>query len=219
MAPPVILVHLRQPDRSKPKESRTDPLYEFGCFGLTGCHNSNLLRETDATGVRLGFIQPGPGVMRLVFLTPPIKVIDHGKRRAAHWEPAEMPLRFKSGLLLIDKEGNSDIPGLKAMLEGGARSTWVGRFSSAFRSRTKPLPADVAAELVAAWDQKSAKGGGGVRAERYWDALPFTPPKPDTDRAATYQRLLAEAKGEPSPNLPPTAPSSSPPTKRKGCCR
>ena len=35
MPDPVILVHLRQP-RSVLGESRTDPLYEFGSFGLTG---------------------------------------------------------------------------------------------------------------------------------------------------------------------------------------
>lgn len=223
---PVILVHLRQPKRSDANESRTDPLYEFGSFGTTDCHNANLLRDTEATGSRFGFIQPGPRVMRLVFLTPPVTVIDHGKRRAAHWIPAEMPLRFKNGLLLIDQDGNTDVPGLKAMLAGGQRSTWVGRFSSAFRSRTTPLPAAVAAELIAAWDRRVADGGPAIRAERYWEALPFTPPKPDTNRAATHQRLLAIACGEPPPaegtgqDVPGSRPApAAAPAKRRGCCR
>lgn len=223
---PVILVHLRQPKRSDANESRTDPLYEFGSFGTTDCHNTNLLRDTEATGSRFGFIQPGPRAMRLVFLTPPVTVIDHGKRRAAHWTTAEMPLRFKHGLLLIDQDGNTDVPGLKAMLAGGQRSTWVGRFSSAFRSRTTPLPDAVASELIAAWDRRLADGGPAIRAERYWDALPFTPPKPDTNRAATHQRLLAIARGEPPPTdgtgqrVPASQPASpANPARRRGCCR
>lgn len=198
MAAPVILVHLRQPKRSDANESRTDPLYEFGSFGTTDCHNTNLLRDTAATGARFGFIQPGPGIMRLMFLTPPVTVIDHGKRRGAHWKPAEMPLRFAAGIVLIDQEGNTDVPSLKAMLTGGQRSTWVGRFSSAFRSRTTPLPAHVATELIAAWDRLLVDGGPAIRAERYWEALPFMPPRPDTNRAETHRRLLAMARGGPS---------------------
>lgn len=215
---PIILVHLRQPDRSKPEESRTDPIYEYGCFGLTGCHNKNLLHDTSATGARFGFIQPGPRAMRLVFLTPPVEVKDHGKRRAAHWKPAEMPLRYKDSVLLIDRDGNTDVPGIKAMIESGRRSTWVARFSSAFRSRTSPLPDHVAEELATVWEKKIAEGGPDVRAERYWDALPYTPPKPDTNRAATHQKLLAIARGEPPPQADQVDSRPTKPTKR-GCCR
>lgn len=219
---PVILVHLRQPKRSDPNESRTDPLYEFGCFGLTDCHNTNLLRDTSATGARFGFIQPGPKAMRLVFLTPPVVVHDHGKRRAAHWKPAEMPLKYKLSILLIDQDGNADVPGIKSMIEGGQRSTWVGRFSSAFRSRTTPLPDHIAAELVAVWDAILSTGGSEVQAQRYWEALPYSPPKPDTHREATHQRLLSIARGEPPPQATDQAPKvDSLPTKSKkrGCCR
>jgi hypothetical protein len=219
---PVILVHLRQPNRSDPNESRTDPLYEFGCFGLTDCHNTNLLRDTSATGARFGFIQPGPRAMRLVFLTPPVVVHDHGKRRAAHWKPADMPLKYKLSILLIDQQGNSDVPGIKSMIEGGRRNTWVGRFSSAFRSRTKPLPDHIAAELVAVWDAKLSTGGSEVRAQRYWEALPYSPPKPDTHREATHQRLLSIARGEPPPQATDQAPKvDSLPikSKKRGCCR
>jgi len=217
--PPVILVHLRQPKRSEATESRTDPVYEYGMFGATGCHNANLLRDTSRTGVRLGFIQPGRNVMRLVFLTPPITVINHGKRRVAHWKPAHMPLHFKHGILLIDQDGNSDIPGIKVILEGGQRSTWVSRFSSAFRSRTTPLSSAIAAAVVAAWNHRVATGGPAILAKRYWDALPFTPRKPDTNRAATHRRLLAEARGEVPPPAAPQSSASTAPTKRRGSCR
>jgi len=108
------------------------------------------------------------------------------------------------------------------MFEGGQRSTWVGRFSSAFRSRTTQLSPAVAAEVVAAWDQLLAKGGSAIRAEQYWDALPFTPPRPDTERAGTHQRLLAEARGETSPPAVAVrieSQSAKPTTKRRVCCR
>ena len=198
-SPSIILVHLRQPDRGNDRETRTDPLYEYGSFGLTGCHRTNLLNDVSATGARLAFVQPGRNAMRLVFLTPPVKVVDHGKRREATWLPAKMPLRFPEGVLLIDNDGNTDVPALKAMLAQGQRNTWVGRFSSAFRSRTKPLPQRAAAQIVEAWRCRCDAGGRAARATKYWQALPYMPPRPDTDRAATRARLLAEARGDTVP--------------------
>jgi hypothetical protein len=207
---PIILVHLRQPNRRNPREARTDPLYEYGSFGTTGCHGSNLLNDGSATGSRLGFIQPGRGAMRLVYLTPPVTVIDHGKRREASWSPAEMPLRFREGVLLIDNDGNTDVPGLKELFARGRRGTWVGRLSSAFRSRTKPLPRDVAATLEAVWHRRVEEGGLTARAAKYWEALPCIPPMPDTDREATRARLLAAARGT-------EAPDSRAPRPRRPC--
>ena len=96
--PPIILVHLRRPDRRNPDETRTDPLYEFGSFGLTDCHRT-LLKRRSTIGSRLGFVQPGRGEMRLVYLSPPVKVVDHGKRREGgaaraerYWESMPSPL-------------------------------------------------------------------------------------------------------------------------------
>ena len=39
---PVIIVLLRRPRRDA-AERRTDPMYEFGSFGCTGCHRGNLM--------------------------------------------------------------------------------------------------------------------------------------------------------------------------------
>lgn len=207
-AAPIILVHLRQPNRGNDREARTDPLYEFGSFGLTGCHRTNLLNDVSATGARLGFIQPGRDAMRLVYLSPPVRVVDHGRRREATWSPAEMPLCFAEGVLLIDNEGNTDVPELKAMLAHGQRHSWVARFSSAFRSRTKPLPQRAAAQIVEAWRRRCDAGGRGARAAKYWEALPYMPPRPDTDRAATRARLLVEARGLAEPaGLPSRRPT------------
>ena len=41
----VILVHLRRP-RSR-SDKRDDPFWEFGSFGITGCHARNLLHPED----------------------------------------------------------------------------------------------------------------------------------------------------------------------------
>lgn len=190
----LILVHLRQP-RSTPGESRTDPLYEFGSFGLTGCHRDNLLSDTSASGARLAFVQPGPGAMRVVYVTPPVTVKDHGRRREARWAPAEMPLRYSLGILLVNNQGETELPRIKAMLMGVRRSSWVARVSSAFRSRAAPLPDAAAAELLRAWEDRLRLGGRN-RCTKYWQALPRLPSKPDTDRAATYARCLARARGE-----------------------
>lgn len=219
MPDPVILVHLRQP-RSNPGESRTDPLYEFGSFGLTGCHRHNLLSDTSATGARLAFVQPGPGAMRIVYVTSRVKVRDHGRCREATWVPGEMPLRYSAGILLIDNSGETELPAIKEMLQRVQRSSWTARFSSAFRSRSRPLPEDAAAELVRAWDRR-VRLGARNRCRRYWDALPYLPNKPDTDRAATYGAYLARAQGrgaEPAPSRGPEE-ASLPSRPRKGARR
>jgi hypothetical protein len=72
----VILVMLRRPRRGDPNEMRTDPLWEFGSFGCTGCHRANLMNPTKLTelnGARLGFAQNGLRGIKLVHLTPPIR--------------------------------------------------------------------------------------------------------------------------------------------------
>jgi hypothetical protein len=60
---PVVLVLLRRPNRSNPREMRSDPFWEFGSFGCTGCHTTNLMnirRADELAGVRFGFAQGGP---------------------------------------------------------------------------------------------------------------------------------------------------------------
>jgi hypothetical protein len=190
---PVVLVHLRQPRRTDPAESRTDPLYEFGSFGLTGCHGCNLLHDQRAEGARLGFVQPGPGEMRLVLLTPRVRVIDHGVRREATWSATEKPLRFEDGVVLIDQGGNSAVRGMRALLEHVARDSWVAKFSSKFRSRTRPLPPALARAVVAAWN--GCVSTSGDPATQYWETMPEPPPRKDSNRRSTRQRLLDGARG------------------------
>lgn len=208
---PIILVHLRKPNRSLATESRTDPLFECGCFGLTGCHNANLLSGTKASGARLGFVQPGRNLVRLVFLTPPVRIVNHGACTAAHWSPADMPLRFQDSVILVDNEGRSDVPHLKKLFADAQRPTWVSKFSSTFRTRVRPLPAAIAAAVVDAWERRIAATD---RATRYWESLPYRPPRPDTKRQDTYRRLLAIARGNSISTKPVTAPCRP---RRKTC--
>ena len=44
----VVIVCLRQPIKDNPDEKRSDPFWEFGSFGCTGCHSTNLMNPRNA---------------------------------------------------------------------------------------------------------------------------------------------------------------------------
>jgi hypothetical protein len=192
MTAPVIIVHLRRPRSGDP---RTDPLYEFGSFGLTGCHRRNLLAGRVAAGCRLAFAQGGHLGFRLVMVTPPVDIRELAYVREAFWSPGAMPLRYETAPLLIDNDGTSDVDGVHELLDGVNRNTWRERFSSSFRTRTQPLDTALAASVVRAWDR--AIEDGAQCAEAYWEALPYWDPEAvDRDRHDTHQKLLMRARGE-----------------------
>lgn len=192
MTAPVTIVHLRRPRSDDP---RTDPLYEFGSFGLTGCHRTNLLADRDAAGCRLAFAQGGDLGFRLVMVTPPVDIRELAHVCEAIWSPGAMPLRYETAPLLIDNDGTSDVDGMREFLDGVNRSTWRERFSSSFRTRKQPLDAALAASLVRAWDR--AIEDSAQCAEAYWEALPYWDPEAvDRDRHGTHQTLLMRARGE-----------------------
>ena len=97
--PNVFFVHLRRPNRSDPDEQRDDPFYEFGSFGCTGCHGTNLLhprRAEKLNSVRLAFVQGGDLGSRLVLVTPAITEVKKWKNHCeAKWTPALMPFKYK----------------------------------------------------------------------------------------------------------------------------
>jgi len=196
--PDVVLVHLRQPSTQDLNEKRSDPFWEFGSFGCTGCHERNLLHPDRADrlqGARLGFAQGGPDGMKFVMLTPPIQIFHHTFGCEARWQPAEMPFCYDSAPLLIDHRGRSDFPSLRKHLHGVNRSTWVAAFSSRFRSRCKPLPTKIAEEIQQVHDAMRRQAAPSKLADRYTDALPAIPNKPDTARKRTYRQLLDAANG------------------------
>lgn len=194
----VILVHLRQPEASNSNEGRSDPFWEFGSFGCTGCHRDNILhpdRAHEVVGARLGFTQSGPDEMKLVMLTPPVGVIRHGTRCEARWTPADMPFRYDAAPLLIDNRGRSDFPKLRKLLRDTNRSTWISAFSSKFRARRLPLPQAIASEIQQAYDRRRWEASTEELARSYVDAMPYPPNNPDRSRQAVYKRLLRESKG------------------------
>lgn len=199
----VIIVLLRQPRSDA--DVRTDPFFEFGSFGLTGCHAANLLHDEAADGARLAFAQGGRREFRLVTLTPPVKVHAWAERREARWTPAAMPLAYAASPLLIDNDGNSDVAGMPALISRVQRETPVAQFASAFRSRKREVDADVARQMLAAWNRATRRS---PRAKAYWEALPSKPAAVDVDRRATYDRYLRKARGD------VVSPAAS---RRRGC--
>ena len=94
----VIIVHLRQPRRNDPQETRADPFYELGSFGCTKCHSMNLMhprRAHELDGARFAFAQGGPLGFRLILLTPPARIVVHRDRCEAHREDGAAALSLR----------------------------------------------------------------------------------------------------------------------------
>jgi hypothetical protein len=195
----VVIVHLRRP-KSKakcPEEMRSDPFWEFGSFGITTCHGRNLMHPDNAEslgGVRLAFAQGGKQGTRLVYLTPPVRIKQHRDRIEARWTPREMPFRYHDAPILVSNEHKSNFRRLESALKGGGRKL-EGQFGSSFRSRSEPLDADLAEELVRVYTRLRKKAPLSAVAGRYVDALPWSPPKIDGERKKTYLEKLSEARG------------------------
>ena len=196
----VILVMLRRP-HTDPDEMRSDPFWEFGSFGCTGCHHKNLMnphRSEELSGKRLAFAQGGNGEVRLVYVTPPIKVVLHEKQIVeARWNNHGMPLKFECAPVIISNNKCTVCPSIWADLDDVARKTPVARFASKFRSRRMPTANALAAELIAAYEAAQAKPHAS--ATTYEQALPNLPPKVDRNRKFTYERCLRDAMGNEFP--------------------
>src|SRR5436309_13484083 len=99
MSDRMFMVMLRRPRKNDP---RTDPFWEFGSFGCTGCHRRNLLHPRNcqiATGDRLAFVQGGNLGWRLLLITPPVNRVDHSGPRSTRcielrWPSDRLPFRY-----------------------------------------------------------------------------------------------------------------------------
>ena len=184
----VVFVLLRQPNLWDPDDSRDDPFYEFGCYGLTGCHR-NLLRGDSVCGARLAFVQGGPGEFRLVLVTAPVRVESGGRIRVARWEPPEMPLRFADAPALVGNRRTGRATNLAKFVDDTKSPTPVSQFQSRFRIRTRPLEAEFAAEVLDLWNSAIARHR---RCDRYDEALPYPPRRPlgAPDRRNRFTVLL-----------------------------
>ncbi len=190
----VIVVLLRRPKtaRENPHEKRSDPFWEFGSFGITGCHQRNLMHPKNCAalqGKRFAFVQGGNLGFKLVYLTPAVTAIPYADRSEVRWKRPGMPFRYDTAPLVVDSSGNSDMEEILAMISGVNRGGWEGRFASKFRSRKEPLPESVALELLEVY-QTRRRARAGVLAVTYNEALPWDPPVVDTSRQETYSKRL-----------------------------
>lgn len=150
-------------------DRRNDPFWEFGSFGRTGCHAKNLLhpqRSPLRDGDRLAFLQGGPNEIRIVALTPPLRIFPFRDAIEARWDRRYRPFRLADAPLLINNRGRTDVPGVLPLLRGGHRSTNCGQAASQFRSRTKCMSPQLARQILACHDART-----GTRATRYIDAV------------------------------------------------
>jgi hypothetical protein len=194
-APKVFFVHLRRPGRDDP---RTDPLYEFGSFGCTRCHCSNLFHPRhagDLKGARLAFVQGGDDGSRLVFLTQPITVNVWAENCEACWTPAQMPFKYSEAPVLVANDGRSDFPLVKVFARRAHRSTLEGGLSSLIRSKSSPLEPGMAAEVISVYERHWKENGHSAIAARYYEALPYFT-EIDHDRRQTYNDLKRDLRAE-----------------------
>ncbi len=192
----IFFVHLRRPRRPKrneePEDFRTDPLYEFGSFGCTRCHKRTLMQVKNAEmlhGARFAFAQGGKDGFRLVYLTPPITVKVWADHCEATWTPAEMPFKYGEAPILVTNNGQSDFSIVKDFASDTRRTTLEGGFSSLFRSTAKPLPGDMANQIVSIYKSFRERSDASLIAKEYHEALPYFV-KIDRNRKATYDELV-----------------------------
>ncbi|MGD0785424.1 MAG: hypothetical protein ABR969_06400 [Sedimentisphaerales bacterium] len=195
----VVIVHLRRPDQSNEKEMRSDPFYEFGSFGCTGCHDKNLMnpkriKELDGVRLRLAFAQGGPDGFKLIQLTPPVKF----EKYELKWDKKAKFFKYEKAPLLINNAGCSNFPFfkkmIKKMLRNGKRTTLSGQFSSCFRSRREQLPNSVALDIIKKYSAFVKSSPKEYFANDYTETMHRPPPKPDKSRKETYQNFIRKAK-------------------------
>jgi len=194
----VVMVHLRIPWDGDDK--REDPFWEFGSFGITGCHHSNVMNPKKAHELeraRLAFAQGGPNGMKLVFLSPPTRIRRYGPKGEdlveARWHPKGMPFKYACAPLLVDRDGGTDFPCLKAAFRSCHRGTWIAKFSSKFRSRREFLSMNQASEIIRKYEQRRRNASADKLAKSYEQALPPGPKMIDSDRKRTYSKYRREA--------------------------
>lgn len=150
----LYFVFLRRPRTVT--DLRSDPFWEFGSFGVTGCHRKNLLHPIHTPlrdGDRLVFLQGGDQEIRAVGLTPPVKILRDAERLNLRWDQAYQPIPYAVAPVLIDNQGYTDFPAVLDLLAHAQRSTYCGKAGSRLRSRTSPIEAELADQILALFEQ------------------------------------------------------------------
>jgi len=217
MSDRLFIVMLRRPRKDGP---RTDPFWEFGSFGCTGCHGKNLLHPKNCqirNGDRLALVQGGQLGARLLLVTPPVERFDHAGgspkgRIELRWDSGRKPFRYDRAPSLFESPapGRAGLfPLLANSLAHTNRSTIDAKLASRFRARTSPIEPELARELQSGFNAavKSARKSDFIA--RYEEALPWCDcPSLGSQRRRDYQQRLRELK-----NPAGTAP------RKKGCCK
>lgn len=162
----VYAAFLRRP-RSLADE-RCDPFWEFGAFGLSGCHRTNLLHPDGllSDGARVVFLQGGKHEIRVVGLTPPIKVIKRSDGVHIRWDRTYRPVPFEDAPLLIDNQLRTDFNEILSFVRDVNRKTPCGKVASKFRARASPLDKALAQQIINVFDGKKFSVIG-----KYFDAI------------------------------------------------
>ncbi len=188
----IFIVHLRQPTNDK-NEKRSDPFWEFGSFGLTGCHYHNLLHENNIRkldGNRLAFAQNGHEGFKLLLLTPPVNVIKNKKGIEVTWDNKQKPFKYTKAPLIVNNNHETEFQLLYDSVLKANRKTDVAKFSSSFRTRCSSLDTEIANEVFQVFSRKYTKADKKDLISKYTEALPYDPPCTDNDRKKTYKDLL-----------------------------
>ena len=198
----IFIVMLRRP-RNK-EDPRTDPFWEFGSFGCTGCHQRNLLHPKNCQikdGDRLAFVQGGHLGSRLLLVTPPVTRINHPGggpkgRVELRWPPDRQPFRYDRApsLFELPQPGKPGLfPLLADAIAKADRPTWAEKLASRFRARSSPLDAELAHELETGFNAAIASAAPSDSISRYADALTWChSPSSVVERRQGYQQRLKE---------------------------
>lgn len=212
----LFIVMLRRPGRNDP---RPDPYWEFGSFGITGCHRKNLLHPEHTQirdGDRLAFVQGGHLGLRLLLITPPIKRIFHPGGNPmgcveVRWDPGRRPFRYVCAPSLQGSPTAGSValsPQLAQCLNHIKRPTLDAKFASRFRVCSSPLGSTIAKELEAGFNEAVKRAKKSDFIVRYEQALPWCDaPGSASERKRDYQRRLRELMNS----------NSAAPLKRKSC--
>jgi hypothetical protein len=98
-----------------------------------------------------------------------------------------MPLAFATAPIVADNFGSSDTPLLCNMACNVKRGTQLGKFASKFRSRVQPVSEGVGKEILSVY--RRFRESGARIATPYLEAMPFTPPTVQEDRARRFESL------------------------------
>lgn len=203
----IVIVKLRTPRNVR--DARFDPYYDLGrnaCFGITGCHRSNIMNPArvleNLLGKRVAFVQQGfdsqtgESQQRLILLTPPLKpkhfeFVGEGEQQVAvlKWDGTkDRAFRFLYAPILVSNDGQGVAP-LVALVRESRRETLVGAFGSLFRTRVQPLEGEIAKAILERWTEsvRAAKKYPERFAVHYAQTMHPPPQSIDADRLASFQ--------------------------------